>query len=189
MKIYTKTGDKGETGLFGGERVPKDSLRIETYGTVDELNAVLGVVRSLKPHIKIEKILSKLQNELFILGSDLATPVANQNRIIPRIKNSHAIGLEKIIDRLEMELEPLKTFILPGGSPSAAQLHFARTVCRRTERLAVQLSRHETIGDAIGVYLNRLSDLLFVLARYANFAEHHAEIKWIGRRKSIKSRK
>ncbi|MDD8017024.1 MAG: cob(I)yrinic acid a,c-diamide adenosyltransferase [Bacteroidota bacterium] len=179
MKIYTKTGDRGETGLFGGERVPKDALRIEAYGTVDELNSVLGIVRSLKPHRTIEKILAKVQNDLFVVGADLATPKGKKNSVIPRIKNSHASSLEKIIDALEENLHPLKTFILPGGSVIASHLHFARTVCRRAERQAVRLSRNEDIGDAIIIYLNRLSDLLFVLARFANHCEDHAETKWV----------
>lgn len=186
MKIYTKTGDKGETALFGGERVPKDALRIEAYGTVDELNSVLGIVRSLKPEKKLDAILLKLQNDLFVLGADLATPIASRNSIIPRIQRSNAVSLEKIIDRFEKPLQPLKAFILPGGSPVAAYLHLARTVCRRAERHVVRLSRNEDTGSSVMIYLNRLSDLLFVLARYANYCEHHKEPKWVSGKRSIK---
>ncbi len=189
MKIYTKTGDTGETALFGGERVPKDTLRIEAYGSVDELNSILGVVRSLKPVNEIEKILAKLQNDLFAAGADLATPLNNKNSIIPRIKNSHSRALEKIIDRLELQLHPLKTFILPGGTAIASQLHCARTACRRVERNVVRLSHNENIGNAILVYLNRLSDLLFVMARYANMIESEKETEWISERTSRKTHK
>jgi cob(I)alamin adenosyltransferase len=185
MKIYTKTGDKGETALFGGERVPKDALRIEAYGSVDELNCELGVIRSMKPHTAVDAVLGKLQHQLFELGADLATPKAHQSPLIPRIKPSHAAQLEKTIDTLEKSLQPLKTFILPGGSSIASHLHLARTVCRRAERSVVRLSRNEDIGDAVIIYLNRLSDLLFVLARYANHVEGHEEIKWVsGKRKT-----
>lgn len=184
MKIYTKTGDAGDTALFGGERVPKDALRIEAYGSVDELNCVIGIVRSLRPVSSIDTILKKIQSQLFELGADLATPIAHQSKAIPRIQKSHAVGLEKIIDRLETTLSPLKTFILPGGSPIASYLHLGRTVCRRAERTAVRLSRNEDIGTAVIIYLNRLSDLLFVLARYANMVDQEEEVKWIsGKRK------
>jgi len=128
MKIYTKTGDKGETALFGGERVPKDAMRIEAYGTIDELNSLLGIVRSLNPTKDVEKILAKLQNELFVIGADLATPIAHKSPAIPRIKKNNAVSLEKIIDSLERNLEPLRAFILPGGTTTASYLHFARTV-------------------------------------------------------------
>ncbi|MFA6541985.1 MAG: cob(I)yrinic acid a,c-diamide adenosyltransferase, partial [Bacteroidota bacterium] len=185
MKIYTKTGDRGETALFGGERVPKDALRIEAYGTVDELNSLLGIVRSLHPEKKLDAILLKLQNELFAVGADLATPVAHRSTVIPRIRRSDAASLEKIIDRFEKPLQPLKAFILPGGSPVASYLHFARTVCRRAERHVVRLSRNEDIGVAVIVYLNRLSDLLFVLARYANYRERHEEPKWVSGKRKI----
>ncbi len=184
MKIYTKTGDKGETALFGGERVPKDALRIEAYGSVDELNCMVGVIRSLKPHKSIDVILSKIQNQLFELGADLATPIAHKSKYITRIKKSQFTMLEKIIDKLEIELEPLKLFILPGGSVVASHLHLARTVCRRAERNVVRLSRNEDIGDAVVIYLNRLSDLLFVMARYANHLDGFGEMKWVsGKRK------
>lgn len=178
MKIYTKTGDRGDTSLFGGQRVPKDALRIEAYGTVDELNSVLGIVRADNKEKEIDEILGHVQNDLFVLGADLATPRASNTKQITRVEPKDAARLEKVIDRLEVKLKPLKTFILPGGSPVAARLHFARTVCRRAERAVVRLSRNEDIGEDIMVYLNRLSDLLFVLARYANLCAGIPETAW-----------
>lgn len=178
MKIYTKTGDKGDTSLFGGQRVPKDALRIEAYGTVDELNSVLGIVRADNKNQQIDSILVRIQNDLFDLGADLATPRSAGMKHIKRIDSKDSEHLEKSIDMLEGHLKPLKSFILPGGSPVAARLHFTRTVCRRTERTVVRLSRNEDIGDGIVIYLNRLSDLLFVMARYANHAANVPEIKW-----------
>lgn len=181
MKIYTKTGDRGETSLFGGERVAKDALRIEAYGTVDELNSLLGVARSFKPGIEVETILDKIQNDLFVLGADLATPPSATNANTPRVELRHGEELEPIIDSLESKLRPLKAFILPGGPPAGAHLHLARTVCRRAERLVVKLSRAEgTVGASV-VYLNRLSDLLFVLARYANHLDGADETEWHAR--------
>lgn len=179
MKIYTKTGDKGETGLFGGQRVSKDALRIEAYGAVDELNSVLGIVRALRPKKKIDTVLQQIQSDLFVLGADLATPMTKNQSTIPRIQSSHTVALEKIIDTLEASLQPLKAFILPSGTPIASYLHFARTVCRRAERQVVRLSRSENIGSEVIVYLNRLSDLLFVLARYANHLEKKKEVQWV----------
>ncbi len=178
MKIYTKTGDKGETGLFGGDRVAKDSARIEAYGAVDELNSIVGIVRALKPRSVIDKVLSKIQDQLFILGADLATPRSKVRSAIPRIDQSHVLSLEGIIDTFELRLPPLKTFILPGGTPVASHLHLARTVCRRAERCLVRLSRSENVGSDSSVYLNRLSDLFFVLARYANQIEKKKEVQW-----------
>lgn len=184
MKIYTKTGDSGETALFGGERVPKDALRISAYGSVDELNSVLGVIASLEPHPTLSKTIALVQKQLFELGADLATPIAHKNPVIPRIRKRHATALERIIDRLEGTLPPLKTFILPGGTLVASHLHMARTVCRRAERMVVRLSRNEDIGEDVIVYLNRLSDLLFVMARYANHADRHEEVKWVSGRRA-----
>lgn len=178
MKIYTKTGDKGDTSLFGGQRVPKDALRIEAYGTIDELNSVLGMVLAKSSDKRVNDILIVVQKELFALGADLATPRSSASRTIRRFEAKDAHPLEKIIDGLESHLKPLKSFILPGGSGGAAQIHFARTVCRRAERAVVRLSRNEDIGDGITVYLNRLSDLLFVLARYANRVAGNPETKW-----------
>lgn len=179
MKIYTKTGDKGETGLFGGERVAKDALRIEAYGAVDELNSIVGVVRALRPKKKIDVVLKAIQQDLFILGADLAAPNHSKGSSIPRITHSASSSLEKIIDALEVSLTPLKAFILPGGTVVASHLHLARTVCRRAERSVVRLSRSENVADDIIAYLNRLSDLLFVLARYANRLEKKKEVQWV----------
>lgn len=183
MKIYTKTGDKGKTSLFGGERVSKDTQRIEAYGCVDELNSHIGVVRSLKPQVEIERILDRVQQELFILGTDLATPQTRPPKKIDRIESRHIEQLEKDIDRLDSALDPLQQFILPGGSRVAAALHVARTVCRRAERRIVQLSKKGEIGTTPVVYINRLSDLLFVTARYANKLESVEEVKWDSNRK------
>jgi cob(I)alamin adenosyltransferase len=178
MKIYTKTGDKGATSLFGGQRVPKDALRIEAYGTVDELNSVLGIVLSGNDDAGITTILLEVQRQLFALGADLATPRSVVKKNVKRFEPRDVLPLEKTIDSLETGLKPLRRFILPGGAPSAARLHFARTVCRRAERVVVRLSRNEDIGEGITMFLNRLSDLLFVLARYANARAKIPEIKW-----------
>jgi cob(I)alamin adenosyltransferase len=177
MKIYTRTGDGGDTSLFGGQRVPKDAQRIDAYGTVDELNSLLGIVRADNKEPQIDEMLERVQVSLFDLGADLATP-RSLNKNITRIAARDTAVLEKFIDRIEPKLKPLRSFILPGGSPVAARLHFARTICRRAERVIVRLSRNEDIGDDITVYLNRLSDLLFVLARYANRAADVTETKW-----------
>jgi cob(I)alamin adenosyltransferase len=178
MKIYTKTGDRGDTSLFGGQRVPKDALRIEAYGTVDELNSILGITRSLGTGPEIDAILARIQNELFELGADLATPRSAERSQVERLEQHDVQGLEKIIDHLEPSLRPLRSFVLPGGSPVAAHLHFARTVCRRAERAVVRLSRNEDIGEVVITYLNRLSDLLFVLSRTVNHQAGIAEVKW-----------
>ncbi len=178
MKIYTKTGDSGETSLFGGTRVSKDVLRIEAYGTVDELNSILGVCRSFNTAQEIDGILQKLQDTLFTLGADLATPFTVQSQAIQRIRSSDYEVLEKDIDNMTEKLEPLKSFILPGGNRVAAMIHFARTVCRRAERHVVRLKHEEDINNETIIYLNRLSDLLFVLARYANALSRTPEVKW-----------
>ena len=178
MKIYTKTGDKGETSLFGGKRVPKDALRIEAYGSVDELNSVIGICRASNPAHQIDSVLEEIQNDLFTLGADLATPLDSPNKQIKRVANDDVMRLERHIDAIDASLEPLQAFILPGGSRSAAMLHFARTVCRRAERLVVQLGREEQLGEQPVIYLNRLSDLLFVMARWANALSHTPEVKW-----------
>jgi cob(I)alamin adenosyltransferase len=178
MRIYTKTGDKGNTSLFGGQRVPKDALRIEAYGTVDELNSVLGMVVADNTNERISDILTNIQSHLFALGADLATPRSAGAKSVKRIEAKDAHALERTIDSLESHLKPLRSFVLPVGSPVAARIHFARTVCRRAERTVVRLSRNEDIGEGITVFLNRLSDLLFVLARYANHVAGVQEIKW-----------
>jgi len=179
MKIYTKTGDDGQTGLFGGPRVSKDAPRIEAYGTVDELNSVLGLARAETLPESIDALLATIQSELFSLGAELATPN-------PAAKGTHLIGpghiqrLEQAIDEYESQLEPLKQFILPGGTTGAATLHLARTICRRAERRLVTLvhSCSESISPELLVYLNRLSDLLFVLARAANHAAGVTDVPW-----------
>ena len=181
MKIYTKTGDDGMTGILGAGRVPKDSVRIETYGTVDELNAVLGLVRAAGLDADSDALVDRLQNELFAVGSALADPDPH-GRFHDAITTAHAEGLEVLIDGLEAELTPLSQFILPGGTPAAAQIHLARTICRRAERLVVHLSRQpgEHVAHALIVYLNRLSDLLFVLARVVNQRAGVPDHPWSG---------
>ncbi|MFP4441128.1 MAG: cob(I)yrinic acid a,c-diamide adenosyltransferase [Chloroflexaceae bacterium] len=176
MKIYTKTGDKGETGLFGGERVSKDALRVRAYGEVDELNAMLGVVRTHGLDPQLDAALIQVQNELFVLGSDLATP--GEAKYIPRMSEEPVGRLEQEIDQFETELEPLKNFILPGGTPAGAYLHLARTICRRAERSVVTLNSQEMINQAALHYLNRLSDWLFTLARLANTRQGVSDIPW-----------
>ena len=183
MKIYTKTGDGGETGLFGGGRIPKDSLRVAAYGEVDELNAALGLARALEPQEFVDALVQRIQRDLFTIGAELATPDPDKlhkalSRTGAAIGESDIAALEDAIDGHQSRLEPLKNFILPGGAPKAAALHLARTVCRRAERAVVALSRHEQISPAILRYLNRLSDLLFVLARAANAHAGRPDVKW-----------
>lgn len=178
MKIYTKTGDKGKTSLFGGERVSKDTDRIESYGCVDELNSQLSVVRSLKPPSEVDRILLRVQHELFTLGADLATPATKARKKVPRVSARNVEQLERDIDHLDASLDPLEQFILPGGSRTSAELHVARTICRRAERSIVRLSRKGEIGTTPVVYINRLSDLLFVAARSVNKSEGGEETKW-----------
>lgn len=178
MKIYTKTGDEGETSLFGGQRVPKDALRIEAYGTVDELNAQLGVARSLPLPPGVNDLLERLQHQLFQLGADLATP---PEKVLPKVRRigQEEIGrLEEEIDRFDAGLPELRSFVLPSGAPAGAALHVARTVCRRAERCTVRLVREESLDRFPIVYLNRLADLLFVLARHVNIALGSPETPW-----------
>ncbi len=179
MKIYTKTGDGGETGLFAGPRVSKDDPRIEAYGTVDELNTILGLARCESLPADIDGFLARVQNELFDLGAELATPDP-EARGTHLISDAQVTALEKAIDRFEANLPILKTFILPGGSRGAAWLHLAHTVCRRAERRVVTLigPQGQNVSGTILVYLNRLSDLLFVLARAVNAAAGQADVKW-----------
>ncbi len=176
MKIYTKTGDGGETGLWGGKRVRKDGARINAYGSVDELNAVLGIVRACELPDGVDALVQRIQNELFVLGSDLATP--GEAARIPRIQEHYIQQLEAEIDQFEAELEPLKNFILPGGTMAAAQIHLARTVCRRTERGIITLAGMEEINPFVLPYVNRLSDWLFVLARVANARAGVPDVLW-----------
>jgi cob(I)alamin adenosyltransferase len=185
MRIYTGTGDTGETGLYGGQRVAKNDVRVEAYGTVDETNALLGVaVTLLANDAELHDIVTDLQRELFTLGSDLATPLERDARagqaVVPRIEATHTEALERLIDRYEETLPPLRQFILPGGTPSAAALHQARTVCRRAERCVVALyqTAPETMNEETLKYLNRLADLLFVLARAANHRAGVDDVPW-----------
>lgn len=178
MKIYTRTGDDGTTALFGGTRLRKDAVRIEAYGSVDELNSVLGLARATSRDARITAMIARVQNELFTLGSDLATPLDEAKVQVPRITDTHVAWLEAAIDELEGTLAPITYFILPGGSETAARLHLARTVCRRAERITVHLASMDAITPADVRYLNRLSDFLFVLARAANAADDTAEIRW-----------
>ncbi len=182
-KIYTKTGDDGTTGLFGGGRVPKDSARIEAYGNVDELDSVIGLCAAESSGDWLTPLLRRIQKKLFVLGADLATPLETRsNYNIPRIEESDAAELEHLIDEQEDALPPLKHFILPGGGELAARLHLARTVCRRAERSLVHLAAREEIGKHDVIFLNRLSDLLFVLGRRANQLAGINDIEWVGKR-------
>jgi len=179
MKIYTRTGDSGDTGLFGGPRVRKDHARIEAYGTIDELNAVLGMVRAQELTPELSTLLETFQNDLFTLGAELATPDPGQHET-PRVAEDDVARLEKQIDHLEALLPPLKQFILPSGNSAGTTLHLARAVCRRAERRVVTLQEIDTevVSTTILVYLNRLSDLLFVLARFANQQAGEPEVPW-----------
>ncbi len=178
MKIYTKTGDKGETSLFGGGRVPKNHARVEAYGAIDELNAALGVALSAGPPEPIDQWLREVQGHLFHLGSDLATPLDSKSDWVARIEQDQVNWLEDSIDRMTAQLEPLRNFILPGGTPVAAQLHLARTICRRAERQIVALQETSETNALAVIYINRLSDWLFTLARYENAKAGESEQKW-----------
>lgn len=181
-KIYTRTGDKGTTALFGGDRVSKSHPRIDAYGTVDETNSMIGLARA---HLRgrpgfdrLDPVLGRLQEELFILGADLATP-EDARSVVPRITPDHVEQLEDDIDVFSEDLEPLQNFVLPGGTPGAATLHAARTTCRRAERLTVKAISNEALSEQAVIYLNRLSDLLFVLARWANRRDGIREDTWV----------
>jgi cob(I)alamin adenosyltransferase len=178
MKIYTRTGDDGTTSLFSGGRVPKYHLRVESYGTVDELNSVLGVARAYQPSDQTDSYLARIQHQLFNLGADLATPLDAQSRHIVRMDAETVQWLEAEIDRLTADLPPLAYFILPGGSLVGAQLHVARTVCRRAERLVTAMNQHEAVGNYVLPYLNRLSDFLFTLARWENLRAGISDERW-----------
>jgi cob(I)alamin adenosyltransferase len=178
-RIYTKTGDAGTTGLGGGRRVPKDTARVRAYGTVDELNSAIGVALALGLDERLVAELGRIQNELFDLGSDLCWPEDDERRSrIPTVQPRHVEALERTIDELNDAVGPLTNFLLPGGTPGAAQLHVARTVCRRAERETVTLAREEPVGPLVGTYLNRLSDALFVMARYENHQAGVPEPLW-----------
>lgn len=181
MKIYTRTGDAGETGLFGGGRVPKHHPRVAAYGEVDELNAVIGMVRSTPPGDFHDGLFQEIQRDLFAIGGHLATPDPGKVReALERaaLAPARVEAFERLMDAAEEELPPLRAFILPGGTAKAATLHLARTVCRRAERRVVELAGTETVPGLFLVYLNRLSDLLFTLARLANHRAGVADVIW-----------
>jgi cob(I)alamin adenosyltransferase len=195
MKIYTKTGDDGRTGLFGGERVLKSDARVDAYGSVDETNALLGVARAAGLSASLDAALERIQAQLFVLGAELATPASHRARLkLPLLSAADAEQLERPIDQLEADLPPLTSFVLPAGSPGAAALHHARTVCRRAERAVVGIREsapgargvpaepgaEEVRGELI-IYLNRLSDLLFVMARHQNQSAGVADVAWAPR--------
>lgn len=180
MALYTKTGDDGTTGLFGGSRVSKDEPRIAAVGTVDELNSVLGLALCAAAENKlIRDILTPIQSRLFELGADLATPRSVSPETVPRIGQAHVAELEKWIDEVSRSLPELRQFVLPGGSELSARLHVARTVCRRAERACVALGRKEKLEPGVVVYLNRLGDLLFALARWANQVAGVKDVPWV----------
>lgn len=177
MKLYTKTGDDGSTGLFGGDRVPKNDPRVTAYGEVDELNAVIGMVIASCDDEKTNRNLQQIQSELFTLGAQLATP--EHQKSSTTIQDKHIKQLEEWIDEAVAEVEPMKNFILPGGTVTAAGLHLARTVCRRAERATITLSQQQSVDPQTIIYLNRLSDLLFAQARDANKRDGVEDIPWI----------
>ncbi len=188
MKIYTKSGDKGETSLFRGGRIRKDSLRVNSYGTVDELNSWIGWVRNLDPNEFVDTLLERIQNNLFMIGSDLATPQSEVKKedSVMRLPEGSETFMEEAIDKMEEELDPLRNFILPGGSRMSSALHYARTIARRAERSIVSLidsdeqedTSYEIVNPAILKYINRLSDLFFVMARYENKIEGTSDVEW-----------
>jgi len=191
MKIYTKTGDKGLTSLYGGSRVTKNHLRIEAYGTIDELNSHIGLLKDQKIDTTTSKNLLKIQNELFTIGAMLATPPeketlknGKERLTISKISESDIQFLEQEIDRMEKQLSPMTHFILPGGHQTVSFCHIARCVCRRSERLTVHLHQNEPINDIIITYLNRLSDYLFVLARKLTLDNKAQEIPWLPNKKN-----
>lgn len=182
MKIYTKTGDAGETGLFGGARVSKASLRVDAYGQVDELNSAIGWARVQVPSPDVDSLLNRIQNELFEVGAELgSTAESKKKSAIPSIEEGHVQALEQAIDQYEQGPPPLTTFVLPGGSETAARFHLARCICRRAERALVALGAEDELRGELLRYLNRLSDLLFVLARHSNHAAGVNDIPWKGR--------
>lgn len=186
-RVYTRTGDTGDTGLVGGARVPKDSLRIEAYGTVDELNSVVGLARvfnrdapATAARDRLDDILRRIQNELFDLGSELATPPEGRYEGMFRVGAAHVTALEQLMDECQKDLQPLNSFVLPGGGKVSAFLHQCRTVCRRGERIVLRLGREEDLGPEPLRYLNRLSDLFFVLSRWS--AKHAGEPEFLWER-------
>jgi cob(I)alamin adenosyltransferase len=181
FKIYTRTGDRGDTGLFGGGRVPKCHPRVAAYGDVDELNSVLGMVRATAPTEFYDELLESIQRDLFAIGGHLSTPDPERVRKAlekAELSSDRVTAFEHAIDAADAELTPLKAFILPGGTPKAAALHLARTVCRRAERNIVELALSEAVPELFVVYVNRLSDLLFTLARVANARAGLEDVTW-----------
>lgn len=182
MKIYTKTGDKGTTQLLSVGRVPKNHLRLQAYGEIDELNSVVGLARAIGLSPPLDEWLLGIQNTLFVLSSEIAVPKPEEiNMPIPKVHASDTAELEKMIDQLDGELEALKTFILPGGTTGAAQLHVARTVCRRAERALQTLHQSEPLSADALIYINRLSDVLFTMARYENKKRGVGDVAWTSR--------
>jgi cob(I)alamin adenosyltransferase len=184
-RVYTRTGDDGSTALVGGTRVAKDSARVESYGAIDELNSIVGLARAFNAEDghkaardRLEAILKQLQNELFDLGSELATPLEAIYEGMFRVSTDDVRALERIMDACQKDLQPLRSFVLPGGGRVSATLHMARTVCRRAEREILRLGREEDIGEFVLQYVNRLSDLLFVLARWIGAQKGEAELLW-----------
>jgi len=181
MRIYTRTGDAGETGLFGGGRVPKDHARVQSYGDVDELNSAIGLVRATAPEAFSDTLLESIQRDLFAIGGHLATPDPERVRqalVKASLTDDRIAALEQAIDQAENHLPPLEAFVLPAGTPKAAVLHLARTVCRRAERSVVHLSHDADVPELFVAYLNRLSDLLFTLARLANHQAGVRDVTW-----------
>ena len=181
MKIYTRTGDRGETGLFGGGRVPKDHPRVAAYGDVDELNSAIGVARAAEPAALHDDLLESIQRDLFAIGGHLATPDPDKVRKAlarAELDESRIATFEQVMDDADTELPPLRAFVLPAGTPRAAALHLARTVCRRAERSVIHLSHDADVPELFIVYLNRLSDLLFTLARLANHRAGSGDVVW-----------
>ena len=178
-RVYTRAGDDGTTALAGGQRVPKESLRIEAYGTVDELNSAIGIAVAAGLEEPLSEPFAVIQQVLFNLGAELATPrETDEEPSGPRVESRHVEQLETWIDDWNDDLEPLTSFVLPGGDPTAAHLHLARTICRRAERLTFALSREEQVGEFVSPYLNRLSDLLFVASRLQNQLSGHGDVLW-----------
>jgi cob(I)alamin adenosyltransferase len=182
MKVYTKTGDGGQTGLFGGARVDKDEARIEASGTVDETNSAIGLARAAGCPDPVSEWLVAIQADLFVVGAELSTAIENREKLERRmglISDARSAALEQAIDRMEEELEPLTTFILPAGCPAGAALHHARTVARRAERLVITMRRQHPVRDGLIIYLNRLSDFLFVAARFTNQLAGAPDTPWL----------
>jgi cob(I)alamin adenosyltransferase len=182
MKIYTKKGDSGTTGLIGGTRVPKNHIRIESYGTIDELNSYIGLIRDQEISNDIKEVLIEVQDRLFTLGSLLAADPDKSKMILPQVHESDVTFIENKIDEMDETLEPIKSFVLPGGHPTVSYTHIARCICRRAERLVVQLSEEYTVDPIIIQYLNRLSDYLFTLSRKLTKNLGATEQAWVSRK-------